>query len=155
MALSSSRTCLVFSPFLPLRSSGCFVRRLSSSLPFASLALSHARAIQALMFLHAQLHFRQLQSWAVSPPFLKTLRVSKCRDGSGCRGFGVIGFGRVGPRASRVVNQGQHSVTGAAAAHRQGSPLLICTPTWQLCFACRARWRGQRSCTIEHFIYLH
>ena len=60
-----------FLTFSPSHSSGCFVRRLSS-LCFSRFIT--CRTIQALMFLHAQLHCRQPQSRAVSPPpFFKNL----------------------------------------------------------------------------------
>lgn len=79
------RCCFIFSPFLPLIflfDVGCFVRCLF----LFALCLSHfitCQAIRALMFLHAQLHFRQQQSGAFFFfPFLKTFRVNKCWDGS-------------------------------------------------------------------------
>ena len=90
-----------FLTFSPSHSSGCFVRRLSS-LRFSRFIT--CRTIQALMFLHAQLHCRQLQSWAVSPPhpFFKNLegeQVSRRFRVSGVRsnwGWGEWGQGPVG-----------------------------------------------------------
>lgn len=70
-------------------------------------------------------------------------------------GVAVIGVGLVGPRASLGGTHGERSVAVAAAAYRKSNPLLSCMLTWQLCFACCARWKGQPSCTIKHFICLH